>query len=146
MQLDKEIGSMFPAMYTYPMNDFENNELPQILHEPDEINGYDSENNLLIGIVTNFHNEIGVTYTWYKNEHVYLWCHFILLLESIQLACIIARYNMEIRSSICLLLRFWKSTLVLSCMSLYKYKLFAMCCEQQKFTVITFHPSCMVAD
>ena len=72
VQLDKEIDSMLPTMYTYPMNDFENNELPLILHEPDEINGYDSENNLFIGIVTNFHNEIGVTYTWYKNEDVYL--------------------------------------------------------------------------
>ena len=72
VQPDKEIDSIFPVMYTYPMNDFEYNELPLILHEPDEINGYDSHSNLLIGIVTNFHNEIGVTYTWYKDEDVYL--------------------------------------------------------------------------
>ena len=72
VQPDKEVDSMFPVTYIYPMNDFENNELPLILHEPDEINGYDSDSNLLIGIVTNFHNEIGVTCTWYKNEDVYL--------------------------------------------------------------------------
>ena len=42
VQPDKEVDSMFPVTYIYPMNDFENNELPLILHEPDEINGYDS--------------------------------------------------------------------------------------------------------
>lgn len=73
VQPDPEIDtSIFPETYTYPMDDFQKYELPVILHEPDKIYGNDSDNNLLIGIVTNFHNEIGVTYTWYKNEDVYL--------------------------------------------------------------------------
>jgi hypothetical protein len=73
VQPDPEIdNSMFSQEYTYPMNDFQKSELPLILHGPDKIYGCDADNNLLIGIVANFHSEIGVTYIWYKNEDVYL--------------------------------------------------------------------------
>lgn len=41
---------------------------PSICYGPDTINGYHGDN-LIIGVITNFHNELGVMYTWYKDEH-----------------------------------------------------------------------------
>ena len=57
--------------YSFPMHDFEASDKPLILHEPDELHGYDSDNNLIIAVVTNFHNEIGIIYTWFVNGEVY---------------------------------------------------------------------------
>ena len=55
----------------FPMYDFEASEKALILHQPDELYGHDSDNNLLIAVVTNFHNEVGVVYTWFVNNYVY---------------------------------------------------------------------------
>ena len=57
--------------YCFPMYDFEASEKPLILHQPDELYGHDSDNNLLIAVVTNFHNEVGVVYKWFVNNDVY---------------------------------------------------------------------------
>ena len=57
--------------YCFPMYDFEASEKPLILHQPDELYGHDSDNNLLIAVVTNFHNEVGVVYTSFVNNDVY---------------------------------------------------------------------------
>ena len=56
--------------YCFPMYDFEASEKPLILHQPGELYGHD--NNLLIAVVTNFHNEVGVVYTWFVNNDVYI--------------------------------------------------------------------------
>ncbi|KAK3736568.1 hypothetical protein QZH41_003150 [Actinostola sp. cb2023] len=38
--------------------------VPAIMYEPDVINGYNGDN-LIIGVIANFHNELGVMYSWY---------------------------------------------------------------------------------
>ena len=57
--------------YSFPMHSFEATNKPLILHKPYELHGYDSDNNLIIAVVTNFHNEIGITYTLFVNGEVY---------------------------------------------------------------------------
>ena len=37
----------------------------------DEVHGYERDQ-LFVGVVTNFHNEIGVTYEWYLNDTLFL--------------------------------------------------------------------------
>ena len=56
--------------YSFPMHDFETSNEPLILHQPNELHGYDSDNTLFLAVVTNFHNAIGVTYTWFVNDDV----------------------------------------------------------------------------
>ena len=56
--------------YCFPMHDFQETDQPLILHEPNELHGYDLDNNLFVAVVTNFHNEVGVNYTWFMNDEV----------------------------------------------------------------------------
>lgn len=59
-------------VFSFPMDDFEAADEPLILHEPDKLYGHDSDGNLYLAVVTNFHNEIGVRYTWFVNDNAYI--------------------------------------------------------------------------
>ncbi|KAK3731615.1 hypothetical protein QZH41_015868, partial [Actinostola sp. cb2023] len=52
-------------IFSYP----EDKLVPAIMYEPDVINGYNGDN-LIIGVIANFHNELGVMYSWYKDEQL----------------------------------------------------------------------------
>ena len=55
--------------YLFPQAE-EFSDKPTILHRPDIINGYE-DNTLIIGAIGNFHNEIGVVYSWYLNDSLH---------------------------------------------------------------------------
>ncbi|KAL9965542.1 hypothetical protein ACROYT_G029356 [Oculina patagonica] len=68
--VDESSSSVVCKSFAYPMAD----PIPEeatILHGPDELHGY-AGNELFIGVLTNFHNEIGVSYEWYLNDNVIL--------------------------------------------------------------------------
>lgn len=67
------------TFFSYPAQET-NKPVPAILHGPEVINGY-NENHLLIGVIVNFHNELGVMYSWFKDNQKICNGHNLCLIE-----------------------------------------------------------------
>ena len=66
------IQSYVPAITT------QSHDQPEILNGPDEVYGYEG-NQLFLAVVTNFHNEIGVTYEWSLDGNTVLYVVLFML-------------------------------------------------------------------